>query len=56
LWGILPPFIHPKKHKPMQNICLSCQHIAHEDDFTENMGCCPMCNDETIVELEETEE
>lgn len=40
----------------MENICLNCQHIAHEDDFIENLGCCPMCNDETITEYsEETE-
>ncbi len=37
----------------MNMICLNCQHIGHEDEFIENLGCCPHCNDETVVELEE---
>ena len=36
----------------MEMICLNCQHIAHENDFIENMSHCPVCNDETVTEID----
>jgi len=39
----------------MKMICLNCQHIGHEDEFIENLGCCPHCNDETVVEADVSE-
>ena len=39
----------------MEMICLNCQHVADENDFIENLGCCPQCNDETVTEYEEDE-
>ena len=39
----------------MNMICLNCQHIGHEDEFIENLGCCPHCNDETVQQYEDDE-
>jgi hypothetical protein len=38
------------------NQCLNCWHVAEDSDFTENLGCCPICNDETVVEMTAAEE
>jgi len=39
----------------MSMICLNCQHIGNEDEFIENLGCCPHCNDETVQQYEDDE-
>ena len=36
--------------------CLNCYHVAEDSDFIENLGCCPICNDETVVEMSPAEE
>lgn len=38
------------------NQCLNCYHVAEESDFDENLGCCPICKDETVVEMSAEEE
>jgi len=36
--------------------CLNCWHVAEDSDFTENLGCCPICKDETVQEMTAAEE
>jgi hypothetical protein len=36
--------------------CLNCWHVAEDSDFTENLGCCPICNDETVVQMSAEDE
>lgn len=36
--------------------CLNCWHVAEDSDFIENLSCCPICNDETVVQMTAQEE
>lgn len=36
--------------------CQNCWHVAEDSDFTENLGCCPICNDETVVQMSAEDE
>jgi hypothetical protein len=38
------------------NQCLNCWHVAEDSDFDENLGCCPICNDETVQEMSAEDE
>ena len=36
--------------------CQNCWHVAEDSDFIENLDCCPICKDETVVEMTAQEE
>jgi hypothetical protein len=36
--------------------CQNCWHVAEDSDFIENLDCCPICKDETVVQMTAAEE
>ena len=36
--------------------CQNCWHVAEDSDFIENLDCCPICKDETVVQMTPAEE
>ena len=36
--------------------CQNCWHVAEDSDFIENLDCCPICKDETVIEMTAAEE